>query len=119
MQERTKLLTNNDHEGLKDLEKRALENNKKFMDWECTEELMKETKEKKALYMHCLPADISGVSCKNGEVEASVFDRYRVDTYKEAGYKPYIIAAMMFLSKIKNPSEKLMNILNEGKPRVF
>lgn len=25
--------------------------------------------------MHCLPADISGVSCAEGEVAASVFDR--------------------------------------------
>ena len=33
-------------------------------DWECTEEMMKLTKGGKALYMHCLPADISGVSCK-------------------------------------------------------
>ena len=39
------------------------------------------TKDGKALYMHCLPADISGVSCKEGEVEASVFDRYRISLY--------------------------------------
>ena len=32
------------------------------------------TKEGKALYLHCLPADINDVSCKDGEVEASVFD---------------------------------------------
>ena len=62
---------------------------------------MKTTKDGKALYMHCLPADITGVSCEEGEVEASVFDRYRVELYKEASYKPYVIAAMIFLSKVK------------------
>ncbi len=41
-------------------------------------------KEGKALYLHCLPADINGVSCKDGEVEESVFDRYREALYKEA-----------------------------------
>ena len=57
-------------------------------DWECTEALMASTRNGEALYMHCLPADISGVSCAEGEVAASVFDRYRVPLYKEASYKP-------------------------------
>ena len=48
-----------------------------------------------------------GLSCERGEVEASVFDRYRVPLYKEASYKPYIIAAMILLSKVKNPAEVL------------
>ena len=43
---------------------------------------------RKAMYLHCLPADINGVSCEDGEVEASVFDRYRDSLYKEASYKP-------------------------------
>ena len=30
------------------------------------------------LYLHCLPADISGLSCPEGEVDNSVFDRYLV-----------------------------------------
>ena len=49
---------------------------------------MASTRNGEALYMHCLPADISGVSCAEGEVAASVFDRYRVPLYKEASYKP-------------------------------
>ncbi|MFW5712746.1 MAG: knotted carbamoyltransferase YgeW [bacterium] len=119
MEERTKLVENGDQAGLKDLEKRGLENNKKYMDWECTEDLMKKTRDGKALYMHCLPADITGVSCQHGEVEASVFDRYRVPLYKEASYKPYIIAAMMFLSKFRNPSDKLMQLLQSGNNRIM
>ena len=43
--------------------------------------MMKLTKDGKGLYLHCLPADISGVSLKEGEVTRSVFDRYRDDLY--------------------------------------
>jgi len=103
MEERTDLYGKGDLDGIKVLEKKLLTENAKHKDWECTEEMMKLTKGGKALYMHCLPADISGVSCKEGEVAATVFDRYRVPTYKEASYKPYIIAAMIFLAKVKNP----------------
>ncbi len=79
---------------------------------------MAKTHEGKALYMHCLPADITGVSCKEGEVAASVFDRYRVPLYKEASYKPYVIAAMIFLAKMRNPAEKLAEILARATPRI-
>jgi len=119
MEERTKLVEQGDQAGLKDLEKRGLENNKQYMDWECTEDLMKKTRDGNALYMHCLPADITGVSCEHGEVAASVFDRYRVPLYKEASYKPYIIAAMIFMSKFRNPSDKLMQLLQSGNNRIL
>ena len=78
---------------------------------------MKRTKDGKALYLHCLPADISGVSCEAGEVAASVFDRYRVPLYKEASFKPYIIAAMIFLSKIKDPQATLAALEKRDWPR--
>jgi knotted carbamoyltransferase YgeW len=117
MEERTRLLRESDLEGLKDLEKRCLENNRQFIDWECTEKLMQTTKNCSALYMHCLPADISGGSCERGEVEASVFERYRVPQYIQAGYKPYIIAAMIFLSKFKNPADKLEELIKKAEPR--
>ncbi len=119
MEERTQLVEAGDKKGLEELEKRGLENNKKYMDWECTEELMSNTMDGNALYMHCLPADITGVSCEHGEVSESVFDRYRVPLYKEASYKPYIIAAMIFLSKFKNPSEKLMELMQGASRRVL
>ena len=118
LEERTKLVGEGKFDELKDLEKRCLENNAKFKNWTCTEELMKTTKDGKALYMHCLPADISGLSCKEGEVEQSVFDRYLVPLYKEASYKPYIIAAMIFLAKFKDPSGKLTQLLDDAKPRI-
>ena len=119
MEERTRLLQAGDHDGLKSLEQQCLESNKKFIDWECTEQLMQNTRDGKALYMHCLPADITGVSCEQGEVEASVFDRYRVPQYHQAGYKPYIIAAMIFLSKFANPAEKLTEIVRRAGSRVL
>ena len=107
MEKRTKLYGDGDTEGIAKLEKELLAQNAEHKDWCCTEELMKTTKDGKALYLHCLPADINGVSCKDGEVEASVFDRYRVPLYKEASFKPYIIAAMIFLAKEKDPQAVL------------
>ncbi|HEA4763354.1 TPA: knotted carbamoyltransferase YgeW, partial [Escherichia coli] len=62
MEERTELLRANDHEGLKALEKQCLAQNAQHKDWHCTEEMMELTRDGEALYMHCLPADISGVS---------------------------------------------------------
>ena len=84
--------------------------NAQHTDWECTEEMIKLTKNASALYMHCLPADISGVSCETGEVAQSVFDRYRIPLYKQASFKPYIIAAMIFLSKVSNPIAALKEL---------
>ncbi len=75
------------------------------------------TKDKKALYLHCLPADINGVSCEEGEVEASVFDRYRDSLYRQASYKPYIIAAMIFLAKQKDPAATLEALARRNAPR--
>ena len=102
MQKRTDLLNANDKEGLKVLEKACLEQNANFKNWECDEAKMKLTKNGEALYMHCLPADITDVSCKAGEVSANVFEKYRIPTYKEAGYKPYVIAAMMLTNRMKD-----------------
>ncbi len=118
MEKRTNLYADGDQAGIDALEKELLGQNAKHKDWECTEDLMKTTKEGKALYMHCLPADITGVSCKEGEVEASVFDRYRDPLYKEASYKPYIIASMILLSKCKNPADTLKKMLDADKKRV-
>jgi len=103
MEERTALLKRSDQIGLKSLEQSCLTNNARFTDWECTEEKMRLTKSGKALYMHCLPADITDVSCPQGEVSKSVFERYRRDTYLEASYKPFIIAAMIFMTSVKDP----------------
>jgi knotted carbamoyltransferase YgeW len=103
MQKRTPLLQQGDRDGLKALERECLANNARFKNWECDEKKMKLTKGGKALYMHCLPADISGVSCEQGEVSASVFEKYRIATYREASFKPFVIAAMIYLARVKSP----------------
>lgn len=118
MQRRTGLLQKNDKEGLKELEKECLAENAKHKSWECTEAKMKDTRNGNALYMHCLPADISGVSCKEGEVEASVFEKYRVETYKEAGWKPYVIAAMILAGRFEDPAKLLNEFVSRKEPRI-
>jgi knotted carbamoyltransferase YgeW len=117
MKERTRLLQGGETDKLKALEKQALAENAKHTDWECTEARMALTKEKKAHYMHCLPADITGVSCKQGEVAASVFERYRRETYQEAGHKPFVIAAMMLLTRIAEPARVLEGLIASGARR--
>ena len=68
----------------------------------------------KALYMHCLPADISGVSCARGEVAGEVFEQYRIPTYHEASYKPFVISALMFLTRMRDPGASLERILQRA-----
>ncbi len=119
MEKRTILYGNGDSDGIKALEKELLAQNAQHKDWACTEDMMKLTKDGKALYLHCLPADISGVSCEEGEVDGSVFDRYRVPLYKEASYKPYVIAAMIFLSKFSDPVALLKELEAKGTKRVL
>ena len=119
MEKRTDLYAEGDQAGIEALEKELLAQNAEHKDWCCTEELMSTTKDGKALYLHCLPADINGVSCKDGEVEASVFDRYRDPLYKEASYKPYIIAAMILLAKQKDITGTLEALADKATPRHF
>ncbi|MGQ6550280.1 knotted carbamoyltransferase YgeW [Serratia sp. IR-2025] len=118
MEQRTDLLRANDHAGLKALEQQCLAQNAYYKNWHCTEEMMKLTKGGEALYMHCLPADITDVSCSEGEVCASVFEKYRIATYKEASWKPYIIAAMIMARKFSNPGLVLDQLLKEAEKRI-
>lgn len=119
MEKRTALYGEGDMDGIKALEKELLAQNAAFHDWECTEDLMKKTRDGRALYLHCLPADITGVSCREGEVAASVFDRHRGRLYAQAGYKPYIIAAMILLARFADPAAKLIHRLQEGRMRIW
>ena len=119
MEQRTELLRANDHDGLKALEQRCLAQNANHKDWHCTEEMMKLTKGGEALYMHCLPADITGVSCKEGEVEEAVFEKYRIATYKEASWKPYIISAMILARKFPQPALVLEQLLKNARKRIL
>lgn len=119
MEKRTKLLEQKDQNGLKELEKECLAENAKYDFWECNEKNMKLTRKGEAVYMHCLPADITGVSSKKGEVSAEIFEKYRIGTYKEAGFKPFVIAAMIVACSKKNPTEILKMLYKKRKKRVL
>jgi knotted carbamoyltransferase YgeW len=116
MEERLRLLRAGEGKKVEALEKEAIADNDRHKDWECTEELMKRTRDGRALYMHCLPADITDVNCKAGEVAKSVFERYRLATYREAEHKLYVIAAMMLLTRFPDPAAALGRALDRGAP---
>jgi knotted carbamoyltransferase YgeW len=117
MQQRTALLKEGRTAQLKELEESCLVANARFKNWECTEDLMALTHHGQGLYMHCLPADITGVSCAAGEVAASVFERYRLQTYEEAGHKPFVIAAMILLARCKDAAAVLRRLHEQARPR--
>ncbi len=121
MEKRTALLRQGKagESALEDLEKECIKNNSNFVNWECTEELMSVTRGGKALYMHCLPADITDLNCERGEVANSVFERYRIPTYHEAEHKLYVIAAMMLLTRFKDTADLLRRVLMRKEKRRF
>ena len=118
MQQRTTLLHQKDSAGLAQLEKECLLHNAEFKNWEYDQHKEKLTQNGQGLYMHCLPADISGVSCAQGEVAADTFEQWRITTYQQAGYKPYIIAAMMLANRFENPAQVLQKIMESQRRRV-
>ncbi len=79
--------------------------------------MMKLTQGGKGLYMHCLPADITGVSCKEGEVAAERLRPLPGRHLPEASYKPYVIAAMILLGKRKDPAGVLRKLLDRALTR--
>jgi knotted carbamoyltransferase YgeW len=117
MLERTRLLRAGERASLLELERQALANNARFRDWECNESLMERTRNGHALYMHCLPADVSGVSCEAGEVSRTVFERARLQTYREASYKPFVIAAMILLTRFQDVPAALTRMLDDTRRR--
>lgn len=119
MRRRTELQRKADRTALADLEKEGLEENARFKSWHCDEALMKRTAAGSALYMHCLPADISGVSCPRGEVSREVFERCRLETYRQASWKPYVIAALIFLTRVPDPGASLRRLVEAGRPRIL
>jgi knotted carbamoyltransferase YgeW len=117
MRERTRILRAGEKDKLADLEREALASNAKFKSWECNDDLMRRTRSGKALYLHCLPADVTDVSCPAGEVSKAVFERARLDTYHEASHKPFIIAAMILLTRFADPEAVLRRFAEEGRRR--
>ena len=115
MERRVELLRKKDMKGLEDLERECLAENATHKDWECNDAMMALTRS--AHYMHCLPAEISGQNFPEGEVSAPVFERFRLETYREAGHKPYVIAAAILLCRFEDPAAVLRHVLERKAPR--
>jgi ornithine carbamoyltransferase len=79
---------------------------------------MKRTAAGSALYMHCLPADISGVSSPQGEVSKGVFERFRLEAYRQASWKPFVIAALIVLTRLPDPRASLERLAEAAAPRL-
>jgi len=117
MRERTRLLRAGETVKLAELEREALATNARFKHWECNDAMIRRTRGGKALYMHCLPADVTDVSCAAGEVSRSVFEHARLDTYLEASHKPFVIAGMILGTRFADPAAVLMNLVDNPRPR--
>jgi len=84
-----------------EIERAALERNAAHRDWICDARRMKLTREGRALYMHCLPADIGA------EVTPDVMERYRVEVAREANKKVYVIMALIAAAKVPDLAARL------------
>jgi len=116
MERRTELLRARDTAGLAELERACLAQNAEHAAWTCDRAMMDRTRDGRAHYLHCLPADITGVSCERGEVSAEVFDQHRDALYREAGHKPYVIAAMILAGRFADPAGVLRALAERGRP---
>jgi knotted carbamoyltransferase YgeW len=90
-----------DKAAMAEIERRALERNASHRDWICNEERMSHTRGGKALYMHCLPADIGA------EVSPGVMDLHRVNVAREANKKLYVIMALLATAKVTDLAARL------------
>ena len=86
---------------MSEIERAALERNAGHRDWICDERRMALTKKGKALYLHCLPADIGA------EVSAGVMEQHRVNVAREANKKLYVIMALLAVAKVPDLGAKL------------
>lgn len=101
------------------LEHELRENNKNYIDWEATESMMEKTKDGKALLLHDLPADVTDISCIRGEMTAQVYGANSSSLLAEAGIRPYVIAAMIILTKSEDPKAAFRTIAERATKRYF
>ena len=78
----------------------ALEISKKYRNWICDERRMK-LANPRAIYMHCLPADIGA------EVSPGVMERYKLDVARQAQKKVYAIMAVLAAAKVGDLAARL------------
>ena len=75
------------------------------------------TRDGAAHYLHCLPADVTDLSCASGEVSRAVFESARLGTWREASHKPWVIAAMILGTRLADPAAALRELLDHPTPR--
>jgi len=91
------------------IERRALAHNARHSDWICDERRMGLTAGGRALYMHCLPADIGA------EVSTGVMAAHRLDVARQANGKLYVVMAMLAIAKVGDLAERLAALEDERK----
>jgi ornithine carbamoyltransferase len=101
MLERVEANRRRDTAAMGDIETRALERNAAHRDWICDERRMASTAGGRALYMHCLPADVGA------EVSPGVMDAARLDLAREANKKVFVIMALLAATKCRAVGERL------------
>jgi ornithine carbamoyltransferase len=101
MLERVEANRRGDKEALKAIEKRALERNARFRDWICDERRMALTAGGKALFMHCLPADIGD------EVSTGIMAQHKFHVAFEANKKMYVTMALLAIGKLPDLAARL------------
>jgi ornithine carbamoyltransferase len=87
-----------------EIEGRALAQNQLHRDWICNEERMAATRAGRALYMHCLPADIGA------EVSDGVLAGARLDLARQANKKLYVIMAALAAAKERQLMARLSEL---------
>jgi knotted carbamoyltransferase YgeW len=95
-----------DAAAMRDIERRALDQNALHRDWICDERRMALTAG--ALYLHCLPADIGA------EVTPGVMQRFRTAVAREANEKLYVIMALLAVAKVPDLAERLDALVEQG-----
>jgi len=93
-----------DKQALQAIEQKALAQNAAHRDWICDERRMALTRDGRALYLHCLPADIGA------EVSPGVMAKARVDVACEAQKKVYVIMALLAVAKVDGLAERLATL---------
>jgi ornithine carbamoyltransferase len=86
---------------MREIERSALESNARHRDWICDERRMALTAGGRALYLHCLPADIGA------EVSPGVMKRHALDVARQANKKLYVIMALLAVAKVENLAQRL------------
>ena len=86
---------------MREIERKALERNASHRNWICDERRMGLTAGGRALYLHCLPADIGA------EVSPGVMKRAALDVARQANHKLYVIMALLAVAKVEGLARRL------------